>query len=49
MLGPCKIPEITLLKSFTGIGYFSALGLMLEISTVERFHSVIERSSIFQS
>lgn len=47
MMSSCKIPEIDLLKSFTGIGNFSALGLMLEIGTVERFRSVKALASYF--
>jgi transposase len=47
MMGSCKIPEIALLKSFTGIGDFSALGLMLEIGTIERFRSVKALASYF--
>ena len=47
MMSSCKIPEIDLLKSFTGIGNFSALGLMLEIGTVERFRSAKALASYF--
>lgn len=47
MMSSCKIPEISVLKSFTGIGDFSALGLMLEIGTVERFRSVKALASYF--
>jgi transposase len=47
MMGSCEIPEIALLKSFTGIGDFSALGLMLEIGVVERFRSVKALASYF--
>lgn len=41
------IPEIGLLKSFTGIGDYSAIGLMLEIQTVARFPSVKKLASFF--
>ena len=47
MLSSCEIPEIDLLKSFIGIGNYSALGLMLEIGTVERFRSVKALASYF--
>ena len=47
MLSSCKIPEIALLISFTGIGKFSALGLMLEIGIVARFRSVKALASFF--
>ena len=42
-----SMPEVTLLKSFTGIGDYSAIGLMLEIQTVTRFPSVKKLSSFF--
>ncbi len=42
-----SLPEVTLLKSFTGIGDYSAIGLMLEIQTVTRFASVKKLSSFF--
>ncbi len=42
-----SMPEVTLLKSFTGIGDYSAIGLMLEIQTVTRFSSVKKLSSFF--
>jgi len=33
----CTIQELELLKTFTGIGDYSAIGLMLEIQAIERF------------
>ena len=41
------MPEVALLKSFTGIGDYSAIGLMLEIQTVTRFPSVKKLASFF--
>ena len=43
----CSLPEVELLKSFTGIGTYSAVGLMLEIRTVERFPSAKKLASFF--
>ena len=39
--------EVKLLKSFNGIGTYSAVGLMIEIISVERFDSVKKLSSFF--
>jgi transposase len=47
MAKECAIPEIELLKTFTGIGDYSAIGLMLEIQTVERFSTAKKLSSFF--
>ena len=47
MLHKCSIPEIELLKSFTGIGDSSAIGLMIEIQTVKRFAKVKNLVSFF--
>ena len=33
----CKVPEVELLKTFIGIGDYSAIGLMLQIQSVNRF------------
>ncbi len=41
------MPEVALLKSFIGIGDYSAIGLMLEIQTITRFSSVKKLSSFF--
>ncbi len=43
----CSIPEIEILKSFSGIGDYSAIGLMLELQTVDRFPNVKKLSSFF--
>ena len=43
----CSIPEIDLLKTFPGIGDYSAIGLMLELQTIERFSSAKKLSSFF--
>ncbi len=47
MAEQCPIPEVDLLKTFTGVGDFSAIGLMLNIQTVERFPSVKKLASFF--
>jgi len=47
MIKRCSIPEVALLKSFIGIGDYSAIGLMLEIVSVERFSSVKKLASYF--
>lgn len=43
----CAIPEVKLLQSFTGIGAYSAVGLMLEIRAVERFPSAKKLAAFF--
>ena len=43
----CPLPEIDLLKSFKSIGDFSAIGLLIEIGSVERFRSVKHLASFF--
>ncbi|MBU4264077.1 MAG: transposase [Proteobacteria bacterium] len=43
----CNLPEVKLLKTFTGIGDYSAIGLMLEIQAVERFSTVKKLASFF--
>jgi len=43
----CSVPEVDLLKSFIGIKDYSAIGLILEIQTVERFLSVKKLASFF--
>lgn len=47
MTTECAIPEVDLLKTFTGIGDYSAIGLMLEIQTVERFSTAKKLASFF--
>lgn len=42
-----SLPEVDLLKTFTGIGNLSAIGLLLEIQSVERFSSVKKLASFF--
>jgi transposase len=43
----CNLAEVELLKSFKGIGTNSAVGLMIEILSVERFSSVKKLASFF--
>ena len=43
----CNLAEVELLKSFKGIGTYSAVGLMIEILLVERFSSVKKLASFF--
>jgi transposase len=43
----CKLPEVELLKSFKGIGTSSAVGLLIEILSIERFSSVKKLASYF--
>ena len=43
----CRIPQVELLKTFTGIGDYSAIGLMLQIQSVNRFLSSKKISSFF--
>jgi transposase len=43
----CSMPEIEILKSFQGIGDYSAIGLMLEIQSVARFSTVKKLASFF--
>ena len=47
MAKQCSVPEVGLLKTFIGVNDFSAIGLMLEIQTVERFLSVKKLASFF--
>ncbi len=47
LAGHCRLPEVELLKTFKGIKDYSAIGLMLEIQTVERFSSVKKIVSFF--
>ena len=41
------LPELDLLKTFKGIGDFSAIGLLIEIGPIERFLSVKHLASYF--
>lgn len=43
----CTIPEVAIIKSFKGIGTYSAVGLMIELVSVERFSSVKKLASFF--
>jgi len=47
MADECHVPEVDLLKTFTGIDDFSAIGLLLEIQTVKRFPTVKHLASFF--
>ena len=42
-----SVPEVDLLKTIDGVGDLSAVGLVLEIQTVERFSSVKKLASFF--
>lgn len=42
-----NLPEVELLKSFKGIGTYSAVGLLIEIGSVHRFASVKKLASFF--
>jgi transposase len=42
-----SLPGVDLLKTFTGISDFSAIGLILQIQSVERFSSVKKLASFF--
>ncbi len=43
----CSIPEIEILKTFSGINDYSAIGLMLELQTVGRFSTAKKLASFF--
>jgi hypothetical protein len=43
----CELPEVTLLTSFPSIGIISAIGLVLNIVSIERFLSAKHLSSYF--
>lgn len=43
----CSFPEINLLKTFKAIGDFSAIGLLIEIGSIEKFRSVKHLASFF--
>jgi len=47
MLRECSIPEVELLKTFPGIGDFSAVGLIIEIQTIKRFAEAKKLASFF--
>ena len=47
MAKDCSLPEVDLLKTFSGINDLSATGLMIEIQSAERFPSVKKFASFF--
>ena len=47
MIEACALPEVELLKTFAGISDKSAIGLMIEIQTVERFANAKKLASFF--
>ena len=47
MAKDCSLPEVDLLKTFSGINELSAIGLMLQIQSVERFSSTKKLASFF--
>jgi transposase len=47
MADKCSLPEVELLETFVGIGNDSAVGLMLDIGTIERFSSAKKLASFF--
>ena len=47
MAAQCDVPEVKLLKTFTGIGDISAIGLILEIQSVARFKTVKNLASFW--
>lgn len=47
LIAQCSIPEVALLKTFKGISDSSAIGLMLEIQTIDRFNSAKKLTSFF--
>lgn len=47
MIKRCVLPEVDLLQSFTGIGIYSAIGLVLNVVSVDRFPSAKNLASYF--
>lgn len=47
MIGHCDLPEVKLLRSFKGIGVYSAIGLVLNIVSIDRFPSAKHIASYF--
>lgn len=47
MSDSCNLPEVKILESFKGIATYSAVGLLLEIGTIERFASSKKLASFF--
>jgi transposase len=47
MVKECSMPEVDILKTFTGISDSSAIGLILEIQAIEHFKTVKKLASFF--
>jgi len=47
MLKHCNLPEVKLLETFPGIGSYSAIGLVLNIVSIERFPTAKHLASYF--
>lgn len=47
MISRCDLPEVKLLRSFIGIGVYSAIGLVLNIVSIDRFPSAKHLASYF--
>jgi transposase len=47
MVKECSMPEVDILKTFTGISDSSAIGLILEIQAIEHFKTVKRLASFF--
>lgn len=47
MIDSCPMPEINLLKTFPGIGDYSAVGLLIEIQTAKRFKNAKNLASFW--
>ena len=47
MAEQCRLDEVDLLKTFTGISDYSAIGLILEIQSIKRFSSAKKLASFF--
>lgn len=47
MITRCDLPEVRLLQSFKGIGVYSAIGLVLNIVSIDRFPSAKHLASYF--
>ncbi len=47
MIKRCVLPEVDLLQSFTGIGIYSVIGLVLNVVSVDRFPSAKHLASYF--
>jgi len=47
LIDNCSLPDVELLASITGIGKFSAVGLIIEIGTSLRFASAAKMASFF--